>query len=73
MTEMFGYAEPLSGLPIEYERDYGTAWGYTEIPDIFDHPVVFSPGTIDSFLSSEEFSDGLIVNVGSTGDDAPHP
>ena len=70
--EPSGYVEPQSGLPFEYERDYGTARRNAEVPDIFDHPVVFCPSRIDSPLGSEQLSDFVIFETGPTGDDFPH-
>ena len=71
--ELSGYAESQSGLPIEYERDYGTARGNAEVPDIFDNPVVFSPLRRDGLLAPEESSDFIVSYAGTAGDDLPHP
>ena len=55
--EASGYVEPQSDLPLEYERDYGTARRNVEVPDIFDNPLLFSPQSIYSPLSTEKLLD----------------
>ena len=70
--EASGYVKPLSGLPLEYERDYGTARRNTEVPDIFDNPVIFSPRSIDSRLRTEELGYFILSDIRATGDDLPH-
>ena len=61
-SEASGYVESLSDLPLEYERDYGTATGYAEIPDIFDDPVVLGPRGANGSLSTEEFGYLLFID-----------
>ena len=59
-NELSGYVESQSGLPLEYERDYGTARRDVEVPDIFNNPVVFSPSRRDGLLASEELRDFIV-------------
>ena len=67
-----GYVGSLSDLPLEYERNYGTARRDGEVLDIFDNPVVFSPWSIDSGLSSKQIGDLGLIDFRATGDNLPH-
>ena len=67
-----GYVASLSDLPLEYERDYGTARRDGEIPNIFDNPVIFSPRRIDSGLGTEQLGDDFLADFGAARDDLSH-
>ena len=70
--EASGYVVSLSDLPLEYERDYGTARGDCEISNIFDNPIVFGPVGVNGSLSAEQFGDFVLSYVRASGDDLTH-
>ena len=47
-NEASGYVASLSDLPLEYERDYGTAKRDVEITNVVDNPVIFGPRRVNS-------------------------
>jgi len=71
-AEATGFVEPLSDLPIECERDYGTARGYFEFPDFFCNSVVPGPNRTYRFLCPEQFGDFILPYFGTVSDDLPH-
>ena len=61
--------DDLSGLALEYQRDYGTASGNLDISDLVNNPAANGVCRVFGLRLTKEASDVLFTEVGVFRDD----
>ena len=63
--------DDLSGLALEYQRDYGSASGDLNVSDLVNNPAANGVWRVFGLRLAEEVSDGLFAEVGVSRNDRP--